>query len=83
MDLSELQKNERRKAWIFAWLFFGFCFFALVEISEYNSPVEATELEQCLEILQEHDLSEDDIKVAQCRKMILDIVKPTKSRTVI
>jgi hypothetical protein len=80
MDLNELQRTERRKVWIFVWLFFGFCLLAAVEVSDYNTPTETTELEDCLEVLQEHDLMEDDEQVEQCRQMILDIVKPSKTR---
>jgi hypothetical protein len=83
MDINELQSNERRKVWIFVLLFFGFCLMTVVEVSDYNTPTETTELEQCLEVLQEHDLKEDDEQVEACRRMILNIVKPSKTRVTV
>jgi hypothetical protein len=83
MDLIELKRNETRKVWIFVWLFVGLCMMTAVEFSDYNSPAETTEIEDCLEVLQEHDLTSDDVQVEHCRKLILEIIKPSKTKVTV
>jgi hypothetical protein len=83
MDLIELQRTERRKSWVFVIFIVALVYITVTEVGDYNSPVEKTEIEGCLEVLQEHDLDSEDEQVEYCRKLILNIMKPAASKTVI
>jgi hypothetical protein len=84
MDLIELQRSERRKVWIFCWLFFGFCLLTAVEFSDYSTEPEVDAISACIEVLGEHDsVDEDSEQVEACRMMLLDILKQSKTKVTV
>lgn len=81
MDLNQLQRTERRKTWIFAIIFLLFIFASAIEFSDYSvDDEEATELERCVDLLQNSEDATDE-EIMMCRHILMNIAKPSKYRT--
>lgn len=81
MDLIELQRNERKKTWLFAIVFLLFIFASAVEFNDFTVDDEdATELERCVDLLQNTEEATDD-DIVECRRILMNIAKPSKYRT--
>ena len=83
MDLKKLQQGEKRKVWMFGWLFFGLCLLTAVEFG-YPEEEDNTELSVCMELLQmiddNGDKDNNDPEVVYCKRMLLDIMTPDKEK---